>query len=72
MDTWVRILGSILLWAICFWIAYRIQRKKTPESEDVKIFPVILTAAAIYFVFLVVITLIAALALIPMRLGKLN
>lgn len=70
MDTLARILGSILLWAICFWIAYRIRKKKTPASEEVKIFPLILTAAGIYFLILVVITIIATLTLVPTRLVK--
>jgi hypothetical protein len=68
MNALTRILGSILLWAICFCIAYRIRKKKTPAGEEVKIFPVILTAAGIYFLILVVITMIAALTLVPTRL----
>ncbi len=62
-----QIIGSLILWTISGLIAYRIRKKKTPEGEDIKLFPLLLTTVGIYLSIAVVVMILSILGLVVLK-----
>ncbi|MEW6201933.1 MAG: hypothetical protein AB1546_08155 [bacterium] len=62
-----QIIGSLILWTISGLIAYRIRKKKTPEGEDIKLFPLLLTTVGLYLSIAAVVMILSILGLVVLK-----